>query len=265
MEDILQRITLQRFAALLVQLGGVKGTLAVAGAFALHLDPFGSFHVSWPDALVALSLAAPIMLADAALMLPEWPAEWDPPGAVDALAGASASSSSSSSSGRTATVERAGGLQVLSAADILPLPRAAAAGAASAAAPRSPGRAAAEAAALFQRIKVGNNPAEGMAVWQEGALILVGHLADEMFARALILGGLTAWLTDRASEADLDPTKVEAYAPAVALGMVLIFETGRKRRALFRQLAVEAAVLGRDKVRAEACECFVDSGAECVR
>jgi hypothetical protein len=94
---------------------------------------------------------------------------------------------------------------------------------------------------------VSNNAAQGMSVLQESLLVLVGHLADEMFARAFILGGLSLWLKDRASEADVfDAAQVDVYAPWVALGMVLIFETGRKRRALFRQLQVEAAVLGTD-------------------
>ena len=63
---MLRTISLQRFFANLVQLGGVKGTAAVGLAYLLHLDAFGSFHLSSPDALTALVFAAPILVGAAA-------------------------------------------------------------------------------------------------------------------------------------------------------------------------------------------------------
>lgn len=79
-ERVIQSITLQRFLALLVNLGGIKGTLAVVGAAALHLDPFGGFRWDGADVALGLALASPILILDAALMVPAWEASWTPAG-----------------------------------------------------------------------------------------------------------------------------------------------------------------------------------------
>ena len=133
MQGIIQQITLQRFFALLVQLGGVKGTAAVAAAYFLHLDPFGGFHVSLQDAELAMALAVPTLLLDAALMLPPWEASWE--AQQRSLAGAAA-----------ATQPGADGAAM--PAPDAPLAQPAAAG---------PLAVARDAAALYQRIKARPN------------------------------------------------------------------------------------------------------------
>jgi hypothetical protein len=116
---------------------------------------------------VGLACAAPIYAFDAALMLPSWRA-----GGVGA-----------------------GGVQVVEFGDVQPT------GEAEPSAGFLGGLE--SAAALFQRLKVTRNPAAGMSPPQELALILVAHAADEMLARAVLLGGLAAWWRDRGIEADL--------------------------------------------------------------
>lgn len=48
------------------------GTIAVAAGYFLHLDPLGSLHWNTHDALLGLKCAVPILLLDAALMLPDY-------------------------------------------------------------------------------------------------------------------------------------------------------------------------------------------------
>ena len=228
--QLLDSITTQRWLALLVQLGGLKarrwrgpakrlnsrppqGSLAVGLAFLLHLDAFGGAHVDWADAAVGLACAAPVYAFDAALMLPSWRA-----GGVGA-----------------------GGVQVVEFGDVQPT------GGAEPSAGFWGGLE--SAAALFQRLKVTRNPAAGMSPPQELALILVAHAADEMLARAVLLGGLAAWWRDRGIEADLPqlpPAEVAQWAPWFALGLVLLFELGRRQQALTRQTPLGAALVSRD-------------------
>lgn len=104
-------------------------------------------------------------------------------------------------------------------------------------------------ASLFQRIKIGRNPAQGMPAWQELVVILVGHLAEEAFARACLLGGLTGWVTDRLFEADAfdgDAVQSQAAAPVIALSLIIFVEALRKRRALLRTLPTRAVLMKRD-------------------
>ena len=51
---------------------GLYGTLAVAAGYLLHLDPLGGLHWNTHDALLGLKCAVPILLLDAALMLPNY-------------------------------------------------------------------------------------------------------------------------------------------------------------------------------------------------
>ena len=239
-ESYMQQMTLQRFLVLLVTTGGIKGTLAVAGAWLLHLDPFGNFHASASDAALGLALISPVIAVDALLMLPEWKVTWEPPGPGEA---------------RTPPPE----VRVLSSADDGGVPMGALEGSdpdavarlspaiVARAPPRGFWASAQDAAALFQRKKVADNPADGMAVWQEGVLILVGHLSEEMAFRAVVLGALVAWFHDRGLEADFDPVRIDTYAPWVALAAMLIFAAGTQKDALTRSLEVRAAVLNRDK------------------
>ena len=175
-EAILRSLSLQRFLSYLVELGGVKGTVAVVAAWLLHLELFSSFSLSAHDVALAYALAVPILLVDAVLMAPDWSE------APDVDAGA---------------VELANSLP----GDLLPLPPAADA---SPPVPSDVGawRQFVEAASLFQTIKVRANPGQGLSPAQELALIVVGHVADEMLARGVVLGVASLWVRDRLYEAD---------------------------------------------------------------
>ena len=225
-EAILRSLSLQRFLSYLVELGGVKGTVAVVAAWLLHLELFSSFSLSAHDVALAYALAVPILLVDAVLMAPDWSE------APDVDAGA---------------VELANSLP----GDLLPLPPAADA------APPVPSDVGAwrqfvEAASLFQTIKVRANPGQGLSPSQELALIVVGHVADEMLARGVILGVASLWVRDRLYEADSltmwTETANDQAAPWLALGAILTFEALRKWRSLSRNLGVQAALVGKDKV-----------------
>jgi len=219
---MLRTISLQRFFANLVQLGGVKGTVAVGLAYFLHLDAFGSLHLSAPDALTALVFAAPILVADAVLMAPDW--ELAPDAAV---AEAPVEPSVTLALDRTRVSPRLGEKQDA----------------------RDPWNAFCASAALFQRLKVSGNPAAGLALWQEGLLVLVGHLADEMLSRAVLLTALGRWARDRLYEADVVAEgSADTAGLWLALALVLALEATRKQRSLFRTLPVQAAVLGKDKI-----------------
>jgi hypothetical protein len=225
-EAVLRSISLQRFLSYLVELGGVKGTAAVGAAFVLKLDLFASFSLDAHDVALAYALAVPILLVDAVLMAPDWSQAPD----VD-----------------TAAVELATSLP----GDVLPLP------AADAALPPVPSDVGAwrqfvEAASLFQTIKVRANPGQGLSSAQELALIVVGHVADEMLARGVLLGVAALWVRDRLYEADgltyWSESTNDAAAPALALGAIIAFEALRKWRSLSRNLGVQAALVGKDKV-----------------
>jgi hypothetical protein len=240
-ESYMKQMTLQRFLVLLVSTAGIKGTLAVVGAWALHLDAFGGFHVSLPDAALALAAVSPIIAIDAALMLPEWRPTWEAPGPGEVR--------TPPPEVRVLSSAAEGGgvpLGALEGADPDAVARVSPAIVARAP-PQGLLASAQDAAALFQRKKVTDNPAEGMAVWQEAVLILVGHLSEEMAQRAVLLSALSAWVRDRGLEADFDPVRIDTYAPWVALAATLIFGAGLQKDALTRSLEVRAAVLNRDK------------------
>jgi hypothetical protein len=227
-EAIIRSISLQRFVSFLVELGGVKGTLAVGLAWAAHLDLFASFSLDVRDVGIAVGLAIPILIVDAVLMAPDW---------SEAPHMAALNSAMQAAPGDSA----AGGVSE-------PAP------AGAAAAPQDAGAWAqfVEAAAMFQTIKVRANPAMGLSAVQESALIIVGHIADEMLARGVILGWGSLWVRDRLYEADSltfwsDQTNEQA-APWFALAFILAIEIARKWKSLSRSMTVQAAVVGKDKI-----------------
>jgi hypothetical protein len=197
-------LSLQRFLLQLVSYGGAKGTAAVVLAKVLGLDAFGGFDAAAAAADggfgVGLALAAPLLVVDAVLMLPDWSAA-----PVDA-------------------------------------PGAAAAG-------PDPWADFTEAANLYQRMKVATNAAIGMPAWQEGLVIVLAHLADEMLCRAVALTALSNWVLDRLFELDaFDVATAEARAPQIALALLMAAEVVRKQRALLRSVPVGAGVVAKDKV-----------------
>lgn len=106
------------------------------------------------------------------------------------------------------------------------------------------------AAGFFQRIRVTQNPGNNLDAWQEGCVVVVAHIADEMLGRAVILGGLSFWLRDRLVEADFDLVSAQSLSPWGALGLLLLFEVVRKQRALLNKVQVGAAKVEQDKARA---------------
>jgi hypothetical protein len=63
---------LQQLLALLIEFGGKLGTAAVLIAWFTHIDPFGGLHWDQQQVLFGLGLFLPLMLFDAALMLPDY-------------------------------------------------------------------------------------------------------------------------------------------------------------------------------------------------
>lgn len=63
---------LRRLLVLLVEFGGIYGTIAVVVGAIAGVDPFGGLHWDQNDALLGLKLFAPIMLLDAVMLLPEY-------------------------------------------------------------------------------------------------------------------------------------------------------------------------------------------------
>lgn len=57
---------------LLVQYPAVRGSVAVAAGYLLHIDPLGTLHWNTHDALVGLSLAALPSVLDMVILLPNW-------------------------------------------------------------------------------------------------------------------------------------------------------------------------------------------------
>lgn len=106
------------------------------------------------------------------------------------------------------------------------------------------------AAGFYQRIRVTQNPGRNLDYWQEAFVVVVAHLADEMLARAVILGGLGLWFRDRLVEADFEFAQAAALGPWAALGALLVFEVARKQRALLNRVQVGAAKVEQDKARA---------------
>jgi len=110
-----------------------------------------------------------------------------------------------------------------------------------------------EAAALFQKMKVATNPAAGMPPWQEGLIVVLAHLADEMLGRAVALTALSHWVLDRLLEADVwEASAAEQRASWFALALILAAECVRKRRSLLRSLPISAGVVAKDRVTGKA-------------
>lgn len=51
---------------------GLVGTAAVAGGYFLHIDALGGMHWNAHDAVLGLQCAAPVLVLDALLMLPDY-------------------------------------------------------------------------------------------------------------------------------------------------------------------------------------------------
>jgi len=66
---------LQQLLALLTEFGGKYGTAAVVVAWLTHIDPFGGLHWDAADVQLGLLTFLPLMLFDAALMLPDYSIE----------------------------------------------------------------------------------------------------------------------------------------------------------------------------------------------
>jgi hypothetical protein len=169
-----------RLLALLTQYGGVYGTAAVVIGWLTHVDPWGGLHWDAADVAFGLQLYAPLLLLDAALMLPDHSL---PPGeSLDAAAMLVGDASALGLSSPTTGAPRSGG------------------GSSS-----SEGAAAAEdAGGLLLRLRLGldllqqlytrANPTAGMNPAAEALVAVVASLADEMLYRSVGLTLLGLWM-----------------------------------------------------------------------
>ena len=176
----------------------------------MKIDPFGSFHWDAADALLGVKLFVPLLLLDALIMLPDYSARDDqadqvsrllfgpaglalnagdgPSGSKDGGAssssGSQGSSGSSGASGSGSKVGPSGG----AGPRVEPPPL-------SLAGPEPPPLLRAQLALeLLQSFNTRANPGIGLPPWQEGLVVAVGTLADEMLYRAVALTFLAGWL-----------------------------------------------------------------------
>ncbi|KAF8062008.1 hypothetical protein HT031_004268 [Scenedesmus sp. PABB004] len=201
----------RRVLALLTQYGGVYGTAAVALGWATHVDAFGGAHWDASDVASGLRTFLPLLLLDAALMLPDYsvgPEDSQEVAATffgdpDALRnwGAAPQSAEEAPGG-----EAAPGSAGVAAGGTGP--------AVDGAAPPAPGgggggslllrgRMALE---LMQQVYTRANPGIGLSPLAEFGVVVIAVLADEMLYRAVGLTLLGLWLRDRLYEAGWDET-----------------------------------------------------------
>ncbi|KAI7843775.1 hypothetical protein COHA_002673 [Chlorella ohadii] len=225
------KLQLQLLGTILVRFPGLYGTLAVAAGYLLHLDPLGGLHWNTHDALLGLKCAVPILLLDAALMLPNYsPGTTTKTIKLKVPRGESSSGSSTSSTAGSAAKQPQAQQQAQQQAAGPPEATATAAAAAPAPAAAAEGQQQREQpdedlveiekkipvrakqhpllAALYraQMEKAVDNPGRLLAFPLEMVLVLTWHLAEEMLYRGVILTWAVGWTIDRLYEAGADET-----------------------------------------------------------
>ncbi|KAL0040752.1 hypothetical protein WJX79_004303 [Trebouxia sp. C0005] len=159
---------------------GLPGTAAILAGYYLHLDPYGHLHWSSPDALVGLAAAVPIALGDATLMIPDFSAKSTKkyiklnPSLLQAEAAQQSAMAGTPFEVAVTQREQQNIVQ--------------------------------ETLEMWQRKAVLENPGLDFTPPVEGLIILLNHLANEMLVRAIILKGLSGWVTDRLYEAGAEDT-----------------------------------------------------------
>lgn len=182
----------RRLIALLVEYGGLFGSAACVLGYFLKIDPFGGFHWDAADALLGVQLFVPLLLLDALIMLPDYSAKEDQADQVSRLffgpSAAALTSGGASGEGSGGNGEGGSGGGGEAGAEVQPPPL-------SLAAPEPPPLLRAQLALeLLQSFNTRANPGIGLPAWQEGLVVAVGSLADEMLYRAVALTFLAGWL-----------------------------------------------------------------------
>lgn len=173
---------LQYLLLLLTEFGGIYGTAAVAIAWFTHVDPFGALHWDLNHILFGLKVFIPLIVLDAALMLPDYslgPEDsqavsgliFGDPEAIKTLAGIPSDeseqqdedSSSKNSSGSSSSTENL----------LLRLQMS---------------------LELLQQVYTKANPGIGLNPLNEFLVVCVASLADEMLYRAVGLTLLGLWV-----------------------------------------------------------------------
>jgi len=205
---------LREFLSLLVAVGGVKGTVAVAVAAGLGLSlfsgdvgsvGFGEAASTTPlanDLALGLALAAPTAILDAVVMGVDWTRRAE---AMNERAG---------------TEDADGGYALERYYE--PLSR-------------------------YQQEETLANPCRSMPAWMDASVALVGRVADEMLERGVVLGIGAKWFTDRAVEAGAEPYDAATPAKMLALALAYGVLELRLRRAV-RRTRVQAYRVERDRV-----------------
>jgi hypothetical protein len=87
----------------------------------------------------------------------------------------------------------------------------------------------------YQREEALSNPCRSMPAWQDALVGFTARLTDEMLDRAVVLGFIAAWVTDRAVEAGAEPFAAEDPAKWFAVVAAYAYLEFRLRRAAKRQ------------------------------
>ncbi|KAG2482331.1 hypothetical protein HYH03_018740 [Edaphochlamys debaryana] len=199
-------VRLQYWLLLLVQYGGLYGTAAVIIAAIAHVDPFGGLHLDAHDIGLGLALMAPALVWDAVVGLPDWATRQEEAAAVVRLFVDPALLRDPSDADSPAAGAGAQGAPEAAAAGSGPGRPAPAPSPAPPSAVWMAGQRLRMALELMQETSVRNNPGIRLTPLQEGVVILVAVLADEMLYRATLLPLLGRWIRDRAYEAGADET-----------------------------------------------------------
>ena len=101
----------------------------------------------------------------------------------------------------------------------------------------------------YQREEALSNPCRSMSALSDITVATVARVIDEMLERAVVVGFLTAWITDRAVEAGAEPFEVSEVAKYAAVVLVYLYLELRLRSAAKRQKqTMRAFRVERDKI-----------------
>ena len=243
-------LELRLLLALLVENGGVTGSVAVALGFLFNVDPFGSFSLNTSDIWTGILFVLPLVILDAAYQLPDYSSDPNEmkstmrlllkPEILSRLqeeqrklrANTTGESTDpetyqSMGGGIRVSVEAIAEAYQLSSVD-------------------GQLRRLKISLDLLQQFYARNNPAFGSSLWSEGLVILLACLADEALYRAVLLTLVSLWIRDRIFESgidmDLDFQGLDVLLTSqwVALGLgVVAGIVGFSLRALREQASID--------------------------
>lgn len=236
--------------------GGAVGSAALLLGVILNVDPFGGLHWDAHDALIGLACITPVMLADVAVMVPDYsaprykktirvakysPAERrrmraaaaravaDPP-LPDPIAHSPSSAVVQEEFDLLSAI--AAQAEADKASRTAPPPALAATAQQEATSAeevpdeelyvereimlRKPQQPLAAALHRVQQTNIFENPGRGMSPWEEALTIVTSHLTEEMLKRAVVLTALSNWLVDRMYEADVVEVDDMVHLPGLS-------------------------------------------------